>query len=78
PMTRDEAIDCLIQQLDKHGYINDCLTLKDAIVAREAEATTAIGMNVAIPHAKSAAVKEPVVAVLQHQTGVKWDSLDGS
>ena len=51
---------------------------KDAIVAREAEATTAIGMNVAIPHAKSAAVKEPVVAVLQHQTGVKWDSLDGS
>lgn len=28
PMTRDEAIDCLIQQLDKHGYVNDCLTLK--------------------------------------------------
>ena len=26
PMTRDEAIDCLIQQLDKHGYVNDCLT----------------------------------------------------
>ena len=34
---------------------------------REAESTTAIGMNVAIPHAKSYAVKRPIVAVLNHK-----------
>ena len=35
-------------------------------------------MNVAIPHAKSDAVKQPVVAVLQNKNGIEWESLDGS
>jgi mannitol/fructose-specific phosphotransferase system IIA component (Ntr-type) len=30
------------------------------------ESTTAIGMNVAIPHAKSDVVKQPIVAVTAH------------
>ncbi len=39
------------------------------------ESTTAIGMNVAIPHAKSDVVKQPIVAVMKNNHGVKWDSL---
>mgnify|MGYP000104486580 FL=1 len=35
-------------------------------------------MNVAIPHAKSHAVKRPIVAVLNHKAGVEWESLDES
>lgn len=42
------------------------------------ESTTAIGMNVAIPHAKSDVVKQPIVAVMKNNHGVKWESLDGS
>ena len=42
------------------------------------EFTTAIGMNVAIPHAKSDVVKQPIVAVMKNNHGVKWESLDGS
>ena len=45
---------------------------------REAESTTAIGMNVAIPHAKSSAVNQPAVAVMQNRKGIQWESLDGS
>ncbi|MFQ3903687.1 fructose-specific PTS transporter subunit EIIC [Staphylococcus sp. 50Mo3-1] len=75
-ITRDEAIDDLIDQLDKNDYITDRKELKDAVLKREAEATTAIGMNVAIPHAKSSAVKRPVVAVMNNKHGIDWDSLD--
>ena len=52
--------------------------MKNAVLKREAEATTAIGMNVAIPHAKSSSVKQPVVAVMNNKHGIDWDSLDGT
>lgn len=76
--TRDEAIDDLIDQLDKNDYITDKKELKDAVLKREAEATTAIGTHVAIPHAKSSAVKQPVVAVMNNKHGIDWESLDGT
>lgn len=54
------------------------IAFKNAILEREMESTTAIGMNVAIPHAKSDVVKQPIVAVMKNNHGVKWESLDGS
>lgn len=75
-MSRDEAIDKLIQNLKHHNYIEDEQILKEGVLKRESESTTAIGMNVGIPHAKSNVVKQPVVAVLNNKNGVDWESLD--
>jgi len=75
-MSRDDAIDKLIHNLKYHNFIDDEETLKEAVLKRESESTTAIGMNVAIPHAKSNVVKQPVVAVLKNKHGVEWESLD--
>ncbi|MGJ5701593.1 fructose-specific PTS transporter subunit EIIC [Staphylococcus equorum] len=77
-LTRDEAIEHLVDQLDKYDYITDMEKLKADVLKREIESTTAIGMNVAIPHAKSDAVKKPIVAVMNNKQGVNWDSLDGT
>lgn len=77
-LTRDEAIEHLVDQLDKYDYITDTEKLKADVLKREMESTTAIGMNVAIPHAKSDAVKKPIVAVMNNKQGVNWDSLDGT
>lgn len=77
-LSRDEAIDQLIENLNEQGYIIDQSQLKSDVLKREMESTTAIGMNVAIPHAKSDAVKTPIVAVMNNKQGVKWDSLDGT
>src|SRR5699024_7619824 len=74
-LSRDEAIDQLIENLNEQGYITDQSQLKSDVLKREMESTTAIGMNVAIPHAKSAAVKTPIVAVMNNKQGVKWESL---
>lgn len=78
PMTRDEAIEHMVSNLDKHGYVKDKATLTRDIFAREAESTTALGMNIAMPHAKSAGIKEPVVSVVKNNAGVTWESLDGT
>ena len=75
-LSRDEAIDQLIENLNEQGYITDQSQLKSDVLKREMESTTAIGMNVAIPHAKSDAVKAPIVAVMNNKHGVKWESLD--
>lgn len=75
-MSRDDAIDKLIHNLKHHNFIDDEKALKEAVLKRESESTTAIGMNVAIPHAKSNVVKQPVVAVLNNKHGVDWESLD--
>ncbi|MDN6838016.1 MAG: fructose-specific PTS transporter subunit EIIC [Staphylococcus equorum] len=77
-LTRDEAIEHLVGQLNKYDYITDTERLKADVLKREMESTTAIGMNVAIPHAKSDAVKKPIVAVMNNKQGVNWDSLDGT
>ncbi|MFU0769261.1 fructose-specific PTS transporter subunit EIIC [Staphylococcus pasteuri] len=74
--SRDEVIDHMVRNLKEHHYIEDTDIVKKAILDREAESTTAIGMNVAIPHAKSDAVKQPTVAVLQNKNGINWTSLD--
>ncbi|HHA6209409.1 TPA: fructose-specific PTS transporter subunit EIIC [Staphylococcus aureus] len=77
-MSRNEAIDMLIHKLKICRYVEHTSHLKNAILEREMESTTAIGMNVAIPHAKSDVVKQPIVAVMKNNHGVKWESLDGS
>lgn len=77
-MSRDDAIDMLIHQLKVCRYVEHTSHLKNAVLEREMESTTAIGMNVAIPHAKSDVVKQPIVAVMKNSHGVQWESLDGS
>ncbi|WP_409294291.1 PTS sugar transporter subunit IIA [Peribacillus sp. SCS-26] len=44
---------------------------------REKEGTTGFLEGFAIPHTKSAAVKEPAVIVIRTTEGIEWQSLDG-
>src|SRR5699024_2328320 len=76
--TRDEVIDELIEKLDEANVLQSKEAYKEAILAREAEGTTGLGMGIAIPHGKSNAVHRPAVAFGMKKTGVDWQSLDGS
>lgn len=55
--------------VDVDKYVEDVKT-------REAMSTTGIGDGVAIPHAKSAWVKNPTVVVGKSLKGIEWESLD--
>ncbi len=48
--------------------------IKEAIFKREAQSTTGIGANIAIPHGKSDAVKRPAVVFGLQRDGVDWNS----
>ncbi|MED0585913.1 PTS mannose transporter subunit IIABC [Bacillus subtilis] len=76
--TRDDIIDEMIQKLSRRGALLSESGFKQAILNREQQGTTAIGMNIAIPHGKSEAVREPSVAFGIKRSGVDWNSLDGS
>ncbi|AXR17851.1 MULTISPECIES: fructose-specific PTS transporter subunit EIIC [unclassified Bacillus (in: firmicutes)] len=76
--TRDDIIDEMIQKLKQVGALHSVIEFKQAIMNREQESTTGIGINIAIPHGKSAAVRKPSVVFGIKQSGINWNSLDGT
>ncbi|WP_027955083.1 PTS fructose transporter subunit IIABC [Halobacillus kuroshimensis] len=76
--SKEQTIDELIDLLAAENVLTSRADVKEAILEREAEGSTGIGMNIAIPHAKSTAVKEPRVAFGVKRDGVDWNSLDGT
>ncbi|GAK04951.1 LOW QUALITY PROTEIN: PTS system, mannose-specific IIB component [Geomicrobium sp. JCM 19037] len=75
--TRDGVIDELIDKLHEEDVITDVRAFREVILEREAEGSTGLGMQIAIPHGKSDHVKEPAVAFGIQRDGVDWNSLDG-
>lgn len=74
---KDEAIEALVNKLDSAGKLNDRDEFKKAILKREEQSTTGIGEGIAIPHAKTSAVKTPAIAFGKSENGVDYQSLDG-
>ncbi len=76
PKSKMEAIDQLVQLQAAGGKIADLDAYKKGILAREEMGSTAVGEGIAIPHAKSAAVKEPSLAAMTVPGGVDYEALD--
>lgn len=70
-----ELVDTLINSSDIDKRHRNKLI--DALMAREALGSTAIGQGVAIPHAKSDCVDKLVASFGISRRGVDFDSLDG-
>ena len=75
--TKAQVIDELVNQLDRAGRLNNREEYKKAILAREEQSTTGIGEGIAIPHAKTAAVRTPAIAFGRSQEGIDYEALDG-
>ncbi|TGB02283.1 PTS fructose transporter subunit IIABC [Halobacillus salinus] len=75
--SKPEAIDELVGKLDSAGKLSDRDGFKEAIQAREDQSTTGIGEGIAIPHAKTNAVKDPAIAFGRSSEGLDYESLDG-
>lgn len=76
-LTKEEAIDHLVDLMDRSGKLNDRELFKEKVLSRENQFTTGIGDGIAIPHAKTASVKEAGLAAMIVNNGVEFDSLDG-
>lgn len=73
---KQEAIEKMVELMAKGGNITDLEKYKAGVFQREEEGTTGIGEGIAIPHAKTDAVKEPGLASMIVRAGVDYDALD--
>ena len=73
-----EALEFLSDQAVALGIADD----KDAVLAafneREGQGPTGMENGFALPHAKSAAIKDVAVVVVKFSEPVEWASMDGS
>jgi PTS system fructose-specific IIC component len=74
---KQDVIEELVSVLEKAGKLTDRNQFKQAILKREEQSTTGIGEGIAIPHAKTTAVKEAAIAFGKSVNGVDYESLDG-
>ncbi|MFA9559249.1 fructose-specific PTS transporter subunit EIIC [Evansella sp. AB-rgal1] len=75
--TKNDVIEELASELDRAGRLKDKSKFIEAIHEREQQTTTGIGDGIAIPHAKTSAVKHPTIVFGRSHKGIDYDSLDG-
>ncbi|MBN1464743.1 PTS sugar transporter subunit IIA [candidate division KSB1 bacterium] len=71
------AIMELIQLFKKSGVIANENEVYDAIMLREAKGSTGLAKGIAVPHAKTLAVKKIAAAIGISPAGIEFGSLDG-
>jgi PTS system nitrogen regulatory IIA component len=77
--SRDEALEQLVNLLEKAGKLKNSKVFHEAILEREKIVSTGIGLGVAIPHAKLQGYDEFFIAIgIQAKNGIEWNALDSS
>ena len=76
--TRDEALGFIADKAVELGASDNAAELLEGLKAREAEGSTGMMSGFAIPHCKSASVKEPCVIVVRFAEGIDWQTMDNS
>ncbi len=75
--SKEEALQQLSQLLYTNEYLTDQAAFLKDVYEREAVGQTGIGNYIAIPHGKSAHVKEIGVAIGVLKEEIPWETLDG-
>lgn len=71
--TKNEVIRFIVDAADKAGLLADRSEFLEAVYAREAEISTAVGYGIAIPHGKTDAVREAFIAYAGLNGTFTWD-----
>ena len=75
--TKDAVIRELIQVLKDAGKVRDSESAYQAVLAREALGSTGLEMGVAVPHAKTAAVRDLTITIGISPQGIDFQAQDG-
>ncbi|MDR1389376.1 MAG: PTS sugar transporter subunit IIA [Treponema sp.] len=74
--TKEEIINELLDILVQAGKIQDCPAAFAAVMDREQKMSTGMKHGIAIPHGKSATIKDLVACIGVSDTAVDFDALD--
>lgn len=73
---KNDVIDELVEILDNGGVLTNKEEFKKEIFIREGHSSTGLEEGIAIPHAKTYAVKTPSIAFGKSKKGLEYGSLD--
>lgn len=74
--SKDNIIQSVADLMLESGVINDKIQYINAVLDREKECTTGIGMGIAIPHCKDNSVNRAGFALIKLEQPIEWGSLD--
>jgi len=74
--TKEDVIKEMVTILDENGKLLDVDKYLQAVLDREKEFSTGIGMGIAIPHGKSSGVKQPALVFGRSTAGIDYQSMD--
>lgn len=77
--TKAQVLDELVSALDKEGVLSSAKDFMEAVIKREEISATGLERGLAIPHGKSASVKQAMFAVARLEQPISdWESIDPS
>jgi fructose PTS system EIIA component len=74
--SKSQVIEKMVSIVSHHPAVRDIFRLKADVLRREEEMSTGIGKQLALPHAKTRAVSEPVLAFATLSRGINFDAID--
>ena len=74
--SKNEAIESLIQELDKEGYLKDKAQFYLDVLERENSFPTYIGNEIGLPHSQSIGVENPCVVIGKLTKDIVWTDED--
>ncbi|ACF45418.1 PTS sugar transporter subunit IIA [Prosthecochloris sp. ZM] len=74
--TKSQVIDKMLSIVADHPGVRDHEKLRQDVLKREKEMSTGIGKQIALPHAKTDAVSDPVLALATLKTEINFESID--
>ncbi|WP_041468120.1 PTS sugar transporter subunit IIA [Chloroherpeton thalassium] len=74
--TKEGVIEKMLSLVSNHPNLVDNEKLREDVLKREEEMSTGIGKNIALPHAKTEAVTQPILAFALLKKAVEFDAID--
>ncbi|MCX6178386.1 MAG: PTS sugar transporter subunit IIA [Chlorobiales bacterium] len=74
--SKSQVIEKMLSVVAGHTGVCDSSKLREDVLHREEEMSTGIGKSIALPHAKTEGVSEPVMAFATLRNAMDFDSLD--
>lgn len=74
--TKEDVLYNVVTLLDGHPAVKDIEEVRQAIFAREKMMSTGVGKGLALPHAKTSAVRESIAAFAVTKQPVDFGSID--
>ncbi|MEI7824465.1 MAG: PTS sugar transporter subunit IIA [Chlorobiaceae bacterium] len=73
---KSKVIEKMLSVVAEHPGVADIGKLREDVLKREQDMSTGIGKSLALPHAKSAGVLQPVMAFATLRNSINFDSID--